>query len=136
MLSDYCRDIRNKFKTSNGKVLKLIPTLNDKERYVLHEKNLDLYLSLGLRLKRVHRVLQFKEKPWLKEYIDFNTEKRKNAKNNFEKAFLKSMNNNVFGKTMENIRKRCNVKLVTDRDDFLKLVSKPTYVSSRIFREN
>ena len=136
MLSDYCRDIRNKFKTSNGKVLKLIPTLNDKERYVLHEKNLDLYLSLGLRLKRVHRVLQFKEKPWLKEYIDFNTKKRKNAKNNFEKAFLKSMNNNVFGKTMENIRKRCNVKLVTDRDDFLKLVSKPTYVSSRIFSEN
>ena len=90
MLSDYCRDIKNKFKISNGKVHKLIPTLNDKERYVLHEKNLELYLSLGLQLKRVHRVLQFKEKPWLKKYIDFNTEKRKNAKNSFEREFSSS----------------------------------------------
>ena len=88
MLSDYCRDIKYKFKISNGRVHKLIPTLNDKERYVLHEKNLELYLSLGLRLKRVHRVLQFKEKPWLKKFIDFNTEKRKEAKNDFEKEFF------------------------------------------------
>ena len=64
MLSDYCKDIKNKFKISSGNVYKLIPTLNDKEKYVLHEENLKLYLS-GLKLKEVHRVLQFDEKPWL-----------------------------------------------------------------------
>ena len=100
------------------------------------KKNLELYLNLGLRLKRVHPVLQFNEKPWLKEYIDFNTEKRKEGKNSFERDFFKLMNNSVFGKTMENLRKRCNVKLVVDKDKFLKLVSKPTYVSSKIFSEN
>ena len=136
MLSDYCRDIKNKFKIGNGRVHKLIPTLNDKERYALHERNLELYLSLGLRLKKVHRVLQFNEKPWLKEYIDFNTEKRKNAMNSFEKDYFKLMNNSVFGKTMENLRKRCNVKLVTDSDKFLRLASKPTYGSCKIFSEN
>ena len=96
---------------------------------------MELYLSLGLRLKIVHRVLQFNEKPWLKKYIDFNTDKRKEAKNSFEEDFFKLMNNSVFGKTMENLRKRCNAKLVTDRDTFLQLVSKPTYVSSKIFSE-
>ena len=129
MLSDYCKDIKNKFKISSGNIHKLIPTLNDREKYVLHDENLKLYLSLGLKLKAVHRVLQFSEKPWLKEYIDFTTEKRKEAKNSFQKDSFKLMNNSVFGKTMENIRKRCNVKLVTDGDQLTKLSSKPTYVS-------
>ena len=71
MLSDYCKRIKNKFKISNGNVHKLIPTLSNKEKDVLHEENLKLYLSLGLKLKAVHRVLLFDEKPWLKEYIDF-----------------------------------------------------------------
>ena len=136
MLSDYCKDIKNKFKISSGNVHKLIPTLCDKKEYVLHEENLKLFLSLGLRLKRVHRVLQFDEKPWLKEYIDFNTEMRKNAKNSFEKDYFKLMNNSVFGKTMENIRKRCNVYLETDPDHFLCQTAKPTYVSCKIFHEN
>ena len=109
MLSDYCREIKDKFNISSGNVNKLIPTLNDKKNYVLHEENLKLYLSLGLKLKKIHRVLEFSEKPWLKEYIDFNTEKRKDAKNAFEKDFFKLMNNSVFGKTMENIRKRSNI---------------------------
>ena len=136
MLSGYCKDIKNKFKISSGNVHKLISTLYDKEKYVLHEENLKLYLSLGLLLKRVHRVLQFDEKPWLKEYIDFNTEMRKNAKNSFEKDYFKLMNNSVFGKTMENIRKRCNVYLETDPDHFLRQTAKPTYVSCKIFHEN
>ena len=80
MLSDYCKRIKNEYNISSGNVHKLIPTLSNKKNYVLHEENLKLYLSLGLKLERVHRVLLFDEKPWLKEYIDFNTEKRKEAK--------------------------------------------------------
>ena len=118
MLSDYCREIKDKFNISSGNVNKLIPTLNDKKNYVLHEENLKLYLSLGLKLKKIHRVLEFSEKPWLKPYIDFNTDKRTKAKNAFEKDFFKLMNNSVFGKTMENIRKRSNIYLETDPDHF------------------
>ena len=135
-LSPYCQKIKNIFNISSGNVNKLITTLSDKENYVLHEENLKLYLSLGLKLKKVHRVLEFSEKPWLKEYIDFNTEKRKHAKNAFEKDFFKLMNNSVFGKTMENIRKRSNIYLETDPDHFLRQTAKPTFVSCKIFHEN
>ena len=136
MLSDYCREIKNKYNISSGNVHKLIPTLRDKQNYVLHERNLKLYLSLGLRLKKIHRVLEFSEKPWLKKYIDFNTEKRKNAKNAFEKDFFKLMNNIFFGKTMENIRKRSNIYLETDPDHLLRQTAKPEFVSCKIFHEN
>ena len=136
ILSDYCKKISDKFNISSGLVHKLIPTLNDKEKYILHYRNLQLYLSLGLKLKKIHRVLQFDQSPWLKQYIDFNTQKRTQAKNSFEKDFFKLMNNSVFGKTMENIRKRVDVRLVTNKEKLLKLSSKPTYVSSKIFNEN
>ncbi|XP_078355713.1 uncharacterized protein LOC144640434 [Oculina patagonica] len=136
MLSDYCKTIAEKYNISTGLVHKLIPTLNNKEKYVLHYRNLQLYLDLGLKLTKVHRVLEFNQSPWLKQYIDFNTEKRTNAKNAFEKDFFKLMNNSVFGKTMENLRKRVDVRLVTNKKKLLKLTSKPTYVSSKIFNEN
>ena len=136
MLSKYCKNISDKYNISTGLVHKLIPTLSNKEKYVLHYRNLQLYIDLGLKVTKVHRVLKFDQSPWLKQYIDFNTEKRKNAKNDFEKDFFKLMNNSVFGKTMENLRKRVDVRLVTDENKLLKLVSKPTYVSSKIFNEN
>ena len=136
MLSEYCQNIAEKHRVSTGLVSKLIPTLGKKEKYVLHYRNLQLYIDLGLKVTKVHRVLKFNQSPWLKQYIDFNTEKRKNAKNAFEKDFFKLMNNSVFGKTMENIRKRVDVRLVTDEKKLLKLTSKPTYVSSKIFNEN
>ena len=136
MLSEYCKKIAGKFNISSGQVHKLITTLGKKEKYVLHYRNLQLYLSLGLKLKKVHRVLQFNQSPWLKKYIDFNTNKRTFSKNDFEKNFFKLMNNSVFGKTMENLRKRVDVRLVTNKEKFLKLSSKPSYVSAKIFNEN
>ena len=136
MLSDYCRNIKNLHGNSSGNVSKLIPTLNKKTNYVLHYRNLKLYQSLGLKPTKIHRVLEFKQRKWLKSYIDFNKEMRKDAKNSFEKDFFKLMNNSVFGKTMENLRKRSNVELLTDEKRLLKLTSKPTYISHKIFDEN
>ena len=136
MLSKYCKDLKDSENISSGRVHKLVPNLRNKEKYVLHYRNLQLYLSLGMKLTKIHRVLEFTQKPWMKRYIDFNTEKRKMAKNSFEKDFFKLMNNSVFGKTMENLRKRSNIKLETDPDHLLKLTRQPMYVSSKIFDEN
>ena len=136
MLSRYCKKIAEKYKISIGQVDKLIPTLKSKEKYVLHYRNLQLYLDLGLNLTKVHRVLEFDQSPWLKQYIEFNTKKRKDAKNPSEKYFFKLMNNSVFGKCCENLRKRVDVRLVANEKKLLKLTSKPTYVSSKIFNEN
>ena len=136
MLSPYCKTIQEKFGVTIGQVAKLTPTLTEKKNYVLHYRNLQLYLSLGLKLKKVHRVLEFDQSPWLRQYIDFNTQKRVGAKNAFEKDFFKLMNNSFYGKTCENLRKRVDVRLVTDQNKLSKLASKPTYVNSKIFTED
>ena len=119
----------------NG-VKKLIPNLRDKNNYVVHYKTLMQYLSLGMKLKKIHRGIKFIESDFLKPYIDKNTNLRTQAKNNFEKDFFKLMNNSVFGKTMENIRNRVNVKLVNTGEQFKKLTAKPNYESRKIFNEN
>ena len=119
----------------NG-VKKLIPNLRDKNNYVVHYKTLMQYLSLGMKLKKIHRGIKFIEADFLKPYIDKNTNLRTQAKNNFEKDFFKLMNNSVFGKTMENIRNRVNVKLVDTGEQFKKLASKPNYDSRKIFNDN
>ena len=91
---------------------KLVPNLMDKTKYVLHYRNLQLYLSLGMKLKKIHRILEFNEAPWMEPYMRMNTEFRKKSKLAFEKDFYKLMNNSVFGKTMQNLRKRVDIKVV------------------------
>ena len=124
-----------RIECKNG-VKKLIPNLWDKNNYVVHYKTLMQYLSLGMKLKKIHRGIKFIESDFLKPYIDKNTNLRTQAKNNFEKDFFKLMNNSVFGKTMENIRNRVNVKLVDAGEQFKKLAAKPNYNGRKIFNEN
>ena len=119
----------------NG-VDKLTPNLRNKTKYILHHRNLGLYLSLGLKLTKIHRIIEFKQSGWLAPYIALNTDLRTNAKNNFEKDFFKLMNNSVFGKTMENIRNRKDIKLVTSKKSALKLIAKPNFKHRTIFTEN
>ena len=84
----YCSDIANNYGIKVGEINKLIPNLGNKTNYVIHYRNLQLYKSLGMNVIKVHTILKFKQSNWLKKFVDFNTEKRKNAINNFEKTFL------------------------------------------------
>ena len=123
-------------KCKNG-VEKLIPNLRDKNKYVIHYRNLIQCLKAGMKLKKIHRGIKFIESAWLKPYIDKNTYLRTQAKNNFEKDFYKLMNNSVFGKTMENIRNWVVVKLVNTKEKLKKLVAKPNFKGPpKIFSEN
>ena len=136
MQSDYCLNIAEKYGIKVGDVNKLIPNLRDKSCYVLHYRVLQLYVSLGMFVKRVRRALKFKQSDWLKRFVVFNSEKMMNAANEFEKAFFKLIINSVYGKTMENVRKRVNVKLINNERDYLKVVSRPSYVSQKILDKN
>ena len=114
-----------------NKVEKLICCIEDKEKYVIHIRVLKQALNHGLVLKKVHRVIQFNQKDWLKPYINMNTRLRKEAKNDFEKYFFKLMNNFVFGKTMENVRKYRDIKFVTIDEKRNKLISEPNYHTTK-----
>ena len=94
-LSKYCADLKSKLNIADVECEKLIPNLMDKERYIIHHKNLRQCLDLGLKLKNIYRGIRFKESAWMGPYIDFNTEKRKQAKNAFEKDLFKLLNNAV-----------------------------------------
>ena len=136
MLSKYCKKIADKYEIKIGDVKKLIPNLGNKTNYVVHYRNLQLYLSLGMKLTKIHRVLKFKQSDWMKKYIDFNTEKRTNAAKSFEKDFFKLIINSVYGKAMENLRKRIKGRLVNNEKDFLKYTSRPTHITHKIFGKN
>ena len=111
---------------------KLVCNLNDKKNYVVHINVLKQALDHGLKLRKVHRVIEFDQEVWVKEYIGVNTELRKKASNDFEKDFFKLMNNAVFGKTMENARKHRDIKLVKTDKKRNKLESEPNYHSMKL----
>ena len=115
---------------------KLVCNLNDKKNYIVHINVLKQALDHGLKLGKVHRVIEFEQEAWLKEYIDVNTELRRKATNDFEKDFFKLMNNAVFGKTMENVRKHRDIKLVKSGKKRNKLVSEPNFRTMKLTDNN
>ena len=118
----------------NG-VEKLVPNLYDKKNYIIHIRALDQALTHGLILERIHQAIEYDQSAWKKPYINFNTQLRTKATNNLKKDFFKLMNNAVFGKTMENIRKHRNIKLLTNRETYLCTVMKPNFKSGILFGE-
>ena len=136
MLSDYQLNLLEKQDTKLGKTEKLFLTLYNKKKYIVHHSILQEYIKLGLKVTKVYRTISFKESDWLKPYIDFNTKQRMKGKTQFEKDLWKLMNNAFYGKTMENIRNRCDIKLLTEEDEIQKYISKPNFKDSIIFNEN
>ena len=96
---------------------------------MIHNKNLQQCLKLGIKLKKIHRLLKFKQKDWMKPYIDFNTKKSKDKTNEADNNRFKLLNNFVFGKTMEYMSKRLKIRVVKSGQDFIKYTSKPTCVN-------
>ena len=136
MLSPIQLKIKNKYNIKVSGVNKLSPNLMNKKNYVVHYRDLKYYLSQGLILKKVHKILEFKQSAWMKPNIDFDTQKRKEATNEADKNLFKLLNNAVYGKTMENMRKRIKIRITTNEKDFLKYASRPTYISHKKFGKN
>ena len=137
MLSDVQKGIHKYYfdkEATDEKTKQLILNAMHKKKYVLHISAL-FYLQHGLKLKNVHRTISFKQSNFLKPFIEFNTEKRKQAKNKFEKDLFKLMNR-VYGKTMENVRKHTDFEVVTAPQCFQKFVNSPTYRHRHIINEN
>ena len=128
-LSKYQTYLNNKLNIKyNEKDKKLILDLLPKKNYKIYYKNLEYYINLGVIVTKIHKILTFDEKPFLKEYIDLNTELRKNSKNDLEKDLFKLMNNAIFGKSMENVLNRLNIKLINnDPEKLLKLIRQPNF---------
>ena len=135
-LSDYCLKIANVHNITTGTVKKLVPNLMNKNNYVIHYRNLQQCLELGMKLKKIHRILKFKQSDWMRPYIDFNTQKRTISNNEADKNFFKLMNNSVYGKTMENLRKIIKIRVVKNSQDFIKYTSRPTCVNWKVFENN
>ena len=118
------------------KCKKLVCNLQNKKKYVVYIKSLKQALNHGLKFKKIHRIIEFNQKAWLKPYIDMNTKLRKLAKDDFEKDLFKLINNAVFGKAMENIRKHRDITLVTADKKRNKLVSEPNYHTMNYISED
>ena len=137
MLSDYHVKIADLYNIAIGNVKKLVSNVFNKEKYVIQYENLtQFYLRLGEKLK-IYHVLEFSQTPWLKQYVEFNTHKKLiEAEENGDKdgkVMHKLMNNGVYGKTMEKLTNRIDVKFVSNKKDYLKRTLKPSYMSHKIF---
>jgi hypothetical protein len=138
---DDLHDLHNDYPLAHERIMvngveKLIPNLKNKKKYVLHHTNLKQYLSMGLKLTKVHRGVKFLEMDWMKEYIQLNTDLRTKGTTDIEKDFFKLMNNSVFGKTMENVRNRVDIRIVNDEKKWNKLAKKQNLKSATIFSEH
>ena len=133
MLSKYCEDIADWYGIKVGDVKKLITNLGDTVKHVVRYKNLKYYLSLGMKLVRIHRILIFKQSNWFRSYADFKTKKRQESPDEFSKGLYKLLNNCIYGKSIENQRKRMNVKLINDKKIYQRCVNKPNFISQKIF---
>ena len=136
MLSKYCKGIVDWYDIEVAGVKKLIPNLNDKSEYIVHYKDLEYYLSLGMKLKTIHIILKFKQKNWLKVFTDFDTKKRRESNDESNKNLYKHFDNCIYGKSIENARKKINVKLVNDKKKYQKIVNKPNFLSQKIIYKN
>ena len=121
-LSQYCLEIQNEYNIKTGIINKLTPKVMPKNNHVVYYRNLQYYLSKGLILKKVHRILEFKQSAWMKAYIDFNTQKRKEATNEAGKNHFKLLNNAVYGKTIENMRKRAKLRIIKKEKTSLNIL--------------
>lgn len=121
---------------SRAKTPKLLCTLYKKHNYVCHYRNLQLYLQLGMKIKKIHRILEFTQYSFLKEYVELNTKRRQEADGEFRKSFFKLMNNAVFGKTMENLRNRVDISLIHNKKRLLKRISRSSFERLEIFNED
>ena len=108
----------------------------NKNNYVIHYRNLQQCLELRMKLKKIHRILKCKQEDWMKPYIDFNTERRKESTNESDKNHFKLMNNAVYGKAIVNMRKRIKIRIVKNNQDFIKYTSRPTCVNWKVFESN
>ncbi|XP_055316607.1 uncharacterized protein LOC129576103 [Sitodiplosis mosellana] len=137
--NDYPFCAENKLVPNTTNVKKLLLTLTDKRNYLIHYRMLKLALKHGLILKKVHKVIQFEQTAWLKSYIELNTNMRAKANNDFEKELYKLMNNAIFGKCMENVRSRVDIRLRSKwdgRGGARELIAKPNFKRNTIFDEN
>ena len=119
-LYEYCLKIENVHNSTTGTVKKLVPDLMNKNDYVVHYRNLQQWLELGMKLKKIIRILKLKQSDWMRPYIDFNTHRKTISNNGARKNFFKLMNTIVYGKTMENWRKRIKKSVVKNSQDFIK----------------
>ena len=129
MLSDYCKSIAEEYGTKVDDVKRLVPNLSSKAKYIVHYINLQLYLFLGMKLTKIHRVLKFQQSDWMK-YILILTQKKKQTL----LTVLKLIINSDYGKTMGNLRKR--IRLLNNEKDFLKYTSRPSHITHKIVDKN
>ena len=138
-LSNYQVKLLSKLNTKYKPYPKLVPNLKKKEKYIIHYRNLQFYIAQGMTISKIHRVLQFRQSPWLKKYIQLNTDLRTKATSESEKAHFKLLNNAIYGKSLENVRKRQRITLVRpvgEEKKALRLLADPSFISRKIFDNN